>query len=310
MRRPPSFSSTGAFVARRGDVAFWRPYVTDVLARHGLDTAAPLRAGNGATFATFVAGEVVVKFFGFWPPWRTSFEAETAVHAALAQDPAIAAPRPVAAGALAPHDPAPWPYRVTTRVPGVPWEHASLDADARLAVARALGRQVARIQRLPTAGVADHDDWLTGEVRAALARSSLPSHLVPEVDGFLASLGPFERVVVHGDLMFRHVFVAEDRLAGIIDWGDAIVTDRHYELAKLHLDLFDGDRALLAAFLEAAAWPVGPDFARRSLAMALYRQIHGCAQHDRMDVFHKLPRILGDRPVTDLDDLARALFAP
>jgi aminoglycoside phosphotransferase (APT) family kinase protein len=57
-------------------------------------------------------------------------------------------------------------------------------------------------------------------------------------------------VVVHGDVMHRHVFVDEGRLLGVIDWGDAIVTDRHYEFAKLHLDLFDGERALLGTFLD------------------------------------------------------------
>ena len=29
-------------------------------------------------------------------------------------------------------------------------------------------------------------------------------------------------MLVHGDLMFRHVFVEDGRLTGIVDWGDAV----------------------------------------------------------------------------------------
>ena len=79
----------------------------------------------------------------------------------------------------------------------------------------------------------DHDayarrqDRPTSPMVDALARSSLPRHLLHAVDDFLAATGPLERVVVHGDLMPRHVFVDGGRLVGLIDWGDAIVTDRH-----------------------------------------------------------------------------------
>jgi aminoglycoside phosphotransferase (APT) family kinase protein len=310
MPPPPLFESTAAFVARRGDVAFWRSHVVAVVARHGYDTRPPLHAGTGATFPTFLCGDVVVKIFGFWPRWRASLRAEDAAHAALAQDDAIRAPRILATGALDADGPVPWPYRVTTRMAGVPWARAGLGAGERPAVARALGDQLARVRRLPPDGLATPDDWSDLDLHATLARSSLPRRLLGEVDGFLAAVGPGERAVVHGDLTGQHVFVANGRLEGVIDWGDAIVTDPHYELAKLHLDLFEGDRALLAAFLEGAGRPIGDDFARRALATALRRQAHGCAQHDRMDVFHKLPRILGDRRVEDLDDLAHTLFAP
>ncbi|MCY3817900.1 MAG: hypothetical protein OXH52_00855 [Gammaproteobacteria bacterium] len=56
--------------------------------------------------------------------------------------------------------------------------------------------------------------------------------------------------------MFRHVFVEEGRLAGIIDRGDALEADRHYELAQIQLNLFDGDKTLLRAFLDHSGWPV------------------------------------------------------
>ena len=77
----------------------------------------------------------------------------------------------------------------------------------------------------------------------------------PDFADYLARLGPFDPVFVNGDMMYRHIFVQGGRLSAIIDWGDAIITDRHYELAKLHLDTFDCDKGLLRALLEASDWP-------------------------------------------------------
>lgn len=309
----PGSAGTQA-TARRTDIAFWAPCVADVLARHGLP--APQRrplAGAGATFPTFVAGDAVVKFFDDAPSSARSFAAERTVLRRLAGDPAIMAPRLVAAGRL-PDDTAPdgigRSYLVMTRVPGMAWGEADLTFDQRRAAAADLGRQVARIQALDPSGLPVHDDWSVVDPTEAARRSTLPRKLAPEVADFLAAYPPAGRVAVHGDIMFRHVFVEQGRLAGIIDWGDAMATDRHYEFAKLHLDLFACDRTLLRAFLEAAAWPAGSDFAPRSMAMALWRQAHGLAQHATMDVFYRLrsfvPRL---DAIVSLDELADALFA-
>ena len=145
----------------------------------------------------------------------------------------------------------------------------------------------------------------------AIAASSLPARLHDQIDDFLVRIPDDEPVLAHGDLTARHVFVESGRLAGIIDWGDAMLMDRHYEVAKLHLDLFDGDKDLLRTFLHGANWPVGPDFAQRSLAFALHRQAIGLVQHpDAMDVFHKLPAMASIDEIDSLDELAEALFAP
>ena len=109
--------------------------------------------------------------------------------------------------------------------------------------------------------------------------------------------------------MHRYVFVENGRLAGMIDWGDAMVTDRHYEFAKLHLDLFNCDKALLRAFLKASDWPAGADFPQKAMALALYRQAHGLAQHHTMDVFYTLPALLPLDDIGTLDELATELFA-
>jgi aminoglycoside phosphotransferase (APT) family kinase protein len=151
--------------------------------------------------------------------------------------------------------------------------------------------------------------WPALDVAAAAQHSSLPPHLVAQIEDYLARLGLFDRVFVHGDLVANHVYVANGRLAGIIDWGDAVVTDRHYELAKLYFDMFRGDKALLRVFLEASDWPAGDDLARKTLSLALYRQAVGLVQHHTFDVFHTLPALLPLQGVATLAELAAELFA-
>ncbi len=62
------------------------------------------------------------------------------------------------------------------------------------------------------------------KVRAAITLDT------PQIGDYVTRTDQAGPAFLHGDLMFRHVFVKEGRLAGIIDWGDAVVTDRHYEL--------------------------------------------------------------------------------
>jgi hygromycin-B 7''-O-kinase len=81
--------------------------------------------------------------------------------------------------------------------------------------------------------------------------------------------------LVHADLNRDHVLGESIggawRPSGIIDFGDAIVGDRMYELVALHLGLFDADKRLLRAFFDAYGFDMGPrrDFARRAMAMTL-----------------------------------------
>src|SRR5262245_5954929 len=99
MIAPPTFTSPAQQAVRVGDAGFWRPYVAAVLKREGL-SGRELVAGAGSTYPTFLCGDVVVKLFGGTATWRASSATEHAMHAALAADPQIAAPRLLAAGQL------------------------------------------------------------------------------------------------------------------------------------------------------------------------------------------------------------------
>ena len=62
----------------------------------------------------------------------------------------------------------------------------------------------------------------------------LPAHLIEQVPEYTATIPTNHRVFAHGDLVDMHIFIDQHQLSSIIDWGDASVTDRHYEIAKLY----------------------------------------------------------------------------
>jgi aminoglycoside phosphotransferase len=291
-------------------VGFWRPYVAEILDRHDLrDTGRELEAGFNPTYPTFLQGDVVVKLFGGHRAWGETHAAERAAHALVVTDPAILAPRILAAGRLFDHDDAAWPYLVTARAPGLSWRAARPTNEDTRRLAAALGDQVRRVHALRPSKDTACLDMAALDVAAAARESSLPSHLARQVDDFLSRLGPLDPVFVHGDLCATHVFVGNGRITGIIDWGDAIVADRHYELIQIHRDTFGCDPDLLRVFLEAAHWPVGEHVARQALGHALYRQATGLTQHLAMDVFEPVAKALPLEDIATLDELATALFS-
>jgi len=310
MTTPPTFASDQEYRSRATDVGFWWPNIAEILKRHDLSDAdhEPV-AGVGGTYPTFLHGDVVVKLFGYVRSWRETHAAERAAHKLIATDPEIAAPTVLAEGRLYDDRDAPWPYLIATRMHGVAWKYADLSDEQRLAVAADMGSQIRRVHALSPLGVTPDEDWTALNVTAAAERSSLPPHLVAQVDGYIARLGPFDRVFTHADLTVRHVFVEDGRLTGIIDWGDATVADRHYEIIQPCRDIFECDKALLRAFLDACDWPVGEDFARKAMAFALYRQAMGLSQHLTMDVFEPIAAMFPLEDIATLDDLAIELFA-
>ena len=161
---------------------------------------------------------------------------------------------------------------------------------------------------MPTDNQLKHDHlWSKLNFRIAVEKSILPRHLVAQVDDFIAKLDDFDRCFVNGDIVDTHVFIENGHLSGIIDWGDAAVTDRHYELGKL-LDTFDWDKKLLKTVLDTSNWPVKKNFSKQALGLALYRQAVGLTQHSSFDVFYKLPDLLPLEDIATLDELADILF--
>jgi hygromycin-B 7''-O-kinase len=306
---PRDFDTLEDYVARRGDVEFWQPYICEILRRHEIESAAgDPEAGYNSSYPTFIFGDVVIKLFGFSDRWLDRYEAERAALAIASSDPAIRAPILIGSGHLYPGVAQSWPYLVTGLVPGDAMWRIDLTQEQRLSLASRLGRTVRRIHQLPPDGIARHEDWMGVDVTTAAERSSLPPHLSAQAEEYVEGLGPFDRVVVNGDIVANHVYVQDNRIVGLIDWGDTTVTDRHIEIIQIFRDVFDCDKAQLGAFLEASRWPVDNDFPRKALGFGLLRQAIGLAQHNSIDVFMPIAEKYPLDDIASIDDLAALLF--
>jgi hygromycin-B 7''-O-kinase len=307
----PVFASENEYSSHQSDLDYWWPSIIKVLEKHNLPGAnkrLSAECGFNPTYPVFLIDNVVVKFFGHRPQWLGAFNTECAAHEYLVKDNTILAPRILAKGKLFANLDASWPYIISTKVSGKSWLNTNLTDEEKNKVAAEIGKQLRKIHKLPTDNQLKHDhNWSKLNFRLAAEKSILPRHLVAQVDDFLAKLDNFDRCFVNGDIVDTHVFIENGHLSGIIDWGDATITDRHYELGKL-LDTFDWDKRLLKTVIETSNWPVKKNFSKQSLGLALYRQAVGLTQHNSFDVFYKLPNLLPLGDIATLDELANILF--
>jgi hygromycin-B 7''-O-kinase len=255
------------------DTALWKPYAQQVCRRHNLAPCEPVRAGVPGTYPAFIVGERwMVKFFGRLFEGEQSFRVERAAAALVMGDAAIPSARMASSGALGGSG-WPWPYLVFDYIPAASLgeQAGQLGPGEMGRIAAEMGEITRRLHALPLADSevfpndhAAHRAFLAAQ-RAVCASNhrawgSLPARLVDQTEGFLP---PVEELVddtrpphlIHADLTRDHLLGrVEDgqwKTLALIDYGDAMTGGLLYELAALHLDLFGGDRALLAAFLDA-----------------------------------------------------------
>ena len=324
----PFFESVQAYGQQFTDPAYWRPYVEEVCARHGLGACHAIRAGLPGTFPVFVVdGRYVVKLFGELFDGGTCFQVELEMYELLRSDPAIPAPSLVVSGTLFPPDGGwPWPYIVTEVIPGTSLaeveEQVSFDDKSAIcgflgSVARHIhALQPERAQHLRLSWDA-FDRFLSEQLARCVEHhrtwGSLPEHLVRQLPDYLPSLSELVDHsvlphVLHCDLNADHVLGDFDgghwRPNGIIDFGDAMAGDRVYELVALHIGLFRCDKRLLRVFLDAYGFDEGlrRDFVRRAMSMTLLHEFGVLS-----DVF---PRFPGAAKVDRLDELAALLWDP
>jgi len=296
----------------QADLDFWWPHITHVLHKHHIDftdNCDMLSCGVNPTYAVFLIDEIVIKFFRFHCNWLKAFNTEHAAHEYLIKDNKILAPRILASGELFKDAKNPWPYIVSTKIPGQTWLESSLAWEDKSKIAAEIGIQLRHIHALPTDKRLKHDHaWPKLNLKDAALQTVLPKHLAEQVDTYIAKIDKFDRCFVNGDMVAMHIFVDNAHLSGIIDWGDATITDRHYELSKL-MNTFDWDKSLLKTVLEFSNWPMKKNFAKQSLGLAFYRQAVGLTQHHTFDVFYQLPDLIPLNDIATLDELADVLFA-
>lgn len=308
-----AFATLEAYGASLGDARLWTPFAHEVLRECGLPQRRPVVAGAAGTFPTLLVGEgddrVVVKFFGplFHGPQCAAIERELYALLARATDhdrgSAIPAPRMLATATLDAGSAWPWEVIVSTVMPGESLTAArvrgAVSPEDGVRIARFLADVTDRLAALTPgpddAGVdallADDTHWpsfLRQQARSVAARhrtwGDLPPHLIDQLDGWLdvetlIAEGMSVRALIHGDLTADHVFGASGRKgnhwtpAGLIDFGDARIGDRRYDLIPLFVDAFAGDPALLRAYLAAIGTDLtAGDFPRSMLALTLLHE--------------------------------------
>jgi hygromycin-B 7''-O-kinase len=306
------------------DSRLWTPYVQEIARRHGLGQGRLVRAGLAGTFPTFIVDQAcVVKLFGELFDGEKSFTAEKNTNEFLAQTGSWPVPALIASGRLDPSGTGwPWPYLIFEYIPGISLgeQSATVSHENRIVLAGEVGRFCRRLHDLPLphggAFLPSWDlyiDFLT-ERRAHCAADQaswghLPERLVSQIDAFLP---PVEALIppgkpphlIHADLTRDHLLGRIDHgrweTTGIIDFGDARVGDIYYEIVALHLDLFAGDKRLLAAFVQSYGvdgW-LSEDFPRKAMAITLMHQFDVLALLDQ-----NLPQAIEAATLNDLAEL-------
>lgn len=162
---------------------------------------------------------------------EAGLRAEVALLGRLADRLPVEVPRPVVLDEQ--------PVRVRhRRVPGVAVDPLALTADdgrlfARfLTVLHATSPSLAVGAGCPSASDDAHDRAATDARLREVVLPRLPAGLRPAGESLLRRVGVVEeQALCHGDLVAEHVLGLDGRLHGVIDWGDARVTDPAIDLA-------------------------------------------------------------------------------
>ncbi len=304
---------------------YWRPYVAAVCAHHGLPCVA-VRGGVPGTCPTWIVDDrYVVKFFGRLFGGGESYVAEAAIYDSLVRQRNALTPELVARGELCDGEGGwPWPYLVSSFLSGRPLAelYGAAHVEGLCGLAQEAGAWLRGLHALPVSdGEALVDAWApylrflaaqrVGCGARHLAWGGLPAHLAAQVDGYLSPLAELADVsrppvLVHADLTEDHllgeIIEGRWRLTGVIDFGDARLGDRLYELGALHLGAFRADKRLLHAFLLGYGdWDLAAAGPRRVTSVALLYQF---------DLFGQvMERYPWARQFETLDELARRLWA-
>lgn len=324
----PFFTTVKDYSQRFMDADYWKPYILAIGARHGLKPCREIRAGFPGTFPVFIVDEqYVIKLFGNLFQGGDRFATELAMYEAMMANPTLPTPALVASGALFPEgDGWHWPYLITRKLPGKSLSEAEqkVPYPDRLALCRWLGPVVRHIHELEPTNTSllernwnNFDRFLAKQRHTCVAQhrrwGALPTRLIEQIDAYLPpldelidhSLPPH---VLHCDLNTDHILGTKTmghwRPSGIIDFGDAMVGDRIYELVALHIGLFHSDTNLLQTFLQAYNFDaeLKQNFVRRAMSMTLLHE------------FNVLGEICADYPIVEelptLEAFAELLWNP
>lgn len=282
----PDVASWKSFVrseARREDGPFAR-VIDAVWEAEGLGRATPVRAERGSTPVFFV-GDLVVKFVP--PPYLDEAVREVGALRELEGKLPVATPEVVATGLVSG-----WRWLVTTRLAGSSLRDDSAISEAdRCSVAEQVGDALRALHALAPDGFHEGScDW-SAFMRERVSKApnfQLEHGLHPDAVGSLdawfdGSLIPDDRrSLLHGDLHHEHVLLervgASVRVVGLIDFGDAIVGHREYELVTPMFFVASTSRDAQRALLSGYGYALDDVSARRLTALSAAHQFNALAR--------------------------------
>ena len=133
------------------------------------------------------------------------------------------------------------PVLALAALPGTPLGHLGEPSNASAAAWVATGAAVralhdAPLPPWPGRGIDGLASRLAGECEWLVANDVLPEDVVTRNRRLAeTALRAWTPVFVHGDLQVDHVFVAGDKITGILDWSEASRGDALFDLATLTL---------------------------------------------------------------------------
>ena len=313
LRPLESLETLGGYRQRFMDPQVWRPFVEEACLRNRI-TCKTVRPGLAGTFPTFIVDDRrVIKFFGPLFDGETCWHVEAEAARLMEAVPEFPVAQVLAGGSL--ETETDWHYLVFSFVPGrsIGEVYQQMPFEERLILAGWLGKVVHQMHRIKIPDATSLPRLSEKRLRGWFAirwpgnQSKWPIQLASQVEDYLNANAAFLQAdavaFIHSDLTRDHLLGRLENghweTGAVIDFGDAQVGNIFYELAALHLDLFDADRRLLRAFLQAYGLPPGPDFTRQAMVTSLMHQF---------DVYGPLFEKLELRRIRTLDELAECLW--
>ncbi len=290
------------------DALLWRPYVQQVFYEYGWPSN-EIQPGLAGTYPTFIVDRKrVIKFFGLPFNGEQSWLVEMECGELLRSFQEMPSVKIIASGSLTQQSG--WHYLVFEFVPGtsIGLVYENVLWEDKLRLAEQMGTWLRRMHHLHIPGKSSlprmdrktSSGWVSERLISGL--NQWPTHLARGVAEYLAS-HVYDRTgsvcFIHADLTRDHVLgkIIDEHwvTAAVIDFGDAMFGDIYYELAALHLDLFDCDKRLLQAFLESYGMSLMTDFVQKSMTAALMHQFDVIAP-----LFERKPDLAETSSIADL----------
>lgn len=244
----------------KSDSKLWDAVVRDVISRHGISPTKLQVFTEGTNIVYALDASHVIKLFP--PCHRDQFNSEIVVLKHLQGKLSVNTPVVFFEG-----DIFGWPYLIMSQLPGTLLETlwSDMNFENKQIIMRELGQLIREVHQIPIDGL-EHIDcrwsvFIDHQIRNCVAQHTathLPSHLLTQIAGYIASIQDELRVITKpviltGEYTPMNFLVKRIdciwHIDGLIDFGDAMLGLPEYDLLGPGAFLIQGDKALLKTFL-------------------------------------------------------------